>query len=152
MSGWSEAEFNAVMGRFHEMSPVLSVKPLPKAKGRIVIPKAMNKGEASYAAHLGLEKRIGEVIWYEYEAITLKLAADVRYTPDFLVLRVDGQLECHEVKGPKVFKRKDGSLIRHGAFVEEDARIKIEVAAAKFPFRFLMVWPGTNGEWDSREY
>jgi len=83
----------------------------------------MNATEAAYGLHLEAEKQAGNVAWYAFEAVTLKLADDCRYTPDFAVMLRDGSLECHEVKG----------------FWRDDARVKIRVAAAKFPFRFLAV-------------
>ena len=41
--------------------------------------------------------------------------------PDFAVLPADGVLEIHEVKG----------------FWQDDARVKIKVAASLYPFRFV---------------
>lgn len=86
-------------------------------------PGVMNKTEAAYDAHLRLLEGAGEILWRKYEALTLKLAPDTRYTPDFVVMDKDGFLECHEVKG----------------FWDDKARVKIKVAADKFPFRFIAV-------------
>jgi len=83
----------------------------------------MNRAEQAYELHLEAEKQAGNILWYAYAAITFKLAEDCRYTPDFAVMMIDSSLECHEVKG----------------FWRDDARVKIRVAAAKFPFRFLAV-------------
>lgn len=83
----------------------------------------MNKTEQAYADHLEWLRRMGEVQWFAFEAMTLKLADDTRYTPDFIVMAACGQLEAHEVKG----------------FWKDDARVKIKVAAEKFPFRFIAV-------------
>jgi len=85
--------------------------------------RGMNKTEAAYAARLELLRRDGEIIWWSYEAIKLRLADNTYYTPDFDVMRADGLLEIHEVKG----------------HWEDDARVKIKVAAEQFPFRFLAV-------------
>jgi hypothetical protein len=82
---------------------------------------AMNKTEAAYGQHLELLKRAGEIHWYGFEAVKLRLADNTFYTPDFAVIAKDGVLEMHEVKG----------------FWEDDARVKIKVAADKFPFRFV---------------
>ncbi len=76
---------------------------------------AMNKTEAAYAQKLELHKRAGEVLWYAFEGVTLKLADGCRYTPDFAVMLADGVIEMHEVKG----------------YWTEDARAKIKVAANK---------------------
>ncbi len=86
-------------------------------------PGVMNKTEAAYADHLEMQRLAGEVLWYAYESVTLKLADDCRYTPDFAVVRADMSLEMHEVKG----------------FWRDDARVKIKVAAEKFPFAFIAV-------------
>lgn len=85
----------------------------------------MNKMEAAYSLVLDGRRASGEIIDYWFEAVSLNLAPGLRcaYTPDFLVQRADGVLECHEVKG----------------FWEDDARVKIKVSADKFPFVFIAV-------------
>ncbi|MBA59656.1 MAG: hypothetical protein CMQ40_10875 [Gammaproteobacteria bacterium] len=84
----------------------------------------MNKTEARYSLLLEEEKRAGRIQWFAFEAVKLRLADRTFYTPDFLVMLEDGTLEFHEVKG----------------FWEEDARVKIKVAAETFPlFRFVAV-------------
>lgn len=83
-----------------------------------------NKLEQAYESHLEQLKQAGEIQWYKFEGITLKLANDTRFTPDFLVLLANGELECHECK----------SIWR------DDAKIKIRVAAELFPFRFVAVY------------
>src|ERR1700749_636830 len=85
------------------------------------IPGQMNKLEQAYGEHLTLEKIAGNVIEYWFEGVKFKLADNTFYTPDFLVQLSSGELEVHETKG----------------FWEEDARVKIKVAADKFPFRFV---------------
>lgn len=86
-------------------------------------PGAMNKTEARYAEQLRLRQLAGEIEWFAYEAWTFKLATDTRYTPDFVVMLAGGALECHEVKG----------------FWRDDAKVKIKIAAEKFPLQFLAV-------------
>ena len=108
---------------------------LPHAKGRIREQK-MNKTEARYAEHLERLKLAGEILWYQYEAVTLKLADDTRYTPDFMVLLANGELEAHEVKG----------------FWRDDARVKIKVAARLFPFRFIAVSMPKGGIWVTESF
>lgn len=122
-------------------------------------PGVMNKTEAEYAALLELRKRAGgDIEWYVFEAITFKLAADTRYTPDFIVMRHDGTLECHEVKGrktSKVTRLVNGVAVtvsKEIAYVTDDSKIKIKLAADKFPFRFVMVFPGKGGGWNATEY
>lgn len=81
----------------------------------------MNKTEARYADRLEQMKAAGEILWYDFDVITFRLAKKCTYTPDFLVMLSDGTLECHECKG----------------FWADDAKVKIKVAADKFPFRFV---------------
>lgn len=83
----------------------------------------MNKTEAAYAAHLALLKAAGEVAWFRFEGIKLRLADNTFYSPDFAVMAADGVLEMHEVKG----------------FWQDDARVKVKVAADQYPFRFLAI-------------
>lgn len=59
----------------------------------------MNKTEAAYALHLSKLILTDEICAFWFEAITLKLGHDTRYTPDFLVQMADGSLECHDTKG-----------------------------------------------------
>jgi hypothetical protein len=84
---------------------------------------AMNQTEARYGALLKLRLMAGEVAWYRFEGIKLRLADSTFYTPDFAVMLADGTMELHEVKG----------------FWEDDARVKIKVAAEMYPFRFVAV-------------
>lgn len=96
---------------------------------------AMNKTEAVYANYLEMLKQSGEVIWWEFEPMNLKLAEKCFYRVDFLVMTKTGQLEVHEVKG----------------FWTDDALVKIKTAAAKFPFRFISVRL-KKGELEVREF
>lgn len=86
-------------------------------------PGKMNKTESAYAQHLELLKKANEILWYEFEALKFKLADKTFYTPDFIVLNKDNVLEAHEVKG----------------FWRDDARVKIKVAANKFPVKFIAI-------------
>ena len=83
----------------------------------------MNKLETLYAQHLELRRRAGEIEWYAFDVLNLRLAPKCFYRPDFMVMRHDAEIEMHEVKG----------------HWEDDARVKVKVAADKFPFRFLAV-------------
>lgn len=90
--------------------------------------KVMNKTESRFAMLLEAEKRNGAVLQYEYEAVTLKLGHDLRYTPDFFVVRREGygepEVQFIEVKG---------------TFMRDDARAKLYAAATQFPhFRFTL--------------
>lgn len=116
-------------------------------------PGVMNKVESAYAAHLDLLKRTGQILDWKYESVTLKLAADLRWTPDFFVQLASGDCESHECKGrvkartnvPGKADRKDGP------YVESQSLNKAKVAASLFPFRVVIVWPGDGGSWSSKE-
>ena len=95
----------------------------------------LNKTEQSYQDHLELLMRAGEILWYKFEGLKLRLADNTFYTPDFFVMMASGQLEAHEVKG----------------FAMDDSVVKIKVAAEIFPFVFKMakVRPKKlGGGWD----
>lgn len=83
----------------------------------------MNKTEAAYAAHLEVQKSLGDILWYKFEGVKVRLADNTFYTPDFAVMTHDGSLEMHEVKG----------------HWQDDARVKIKVAADQYPFKFIAV-------------
>lgn len=94
--------------------------PRIQALGRLKA-GALNKTEAAYQAHLAARQVAGEIAWFRFEGVKLRLADNTFYTPDFAVMRADGALEMHEVKG----------------FWSDDARVKIKVAADAYPFRFI---------------
>ena len=107
----------------------MRIGPFRAAKG-VVRPRGMNKIETSYAAYLETLTKAGEILWYQFEPIKLKLAKGSYYKPDFLVVTKDGFLEIHEVKG----------------FWREAARVRIKVAAAIYPFNFLAI-QRDRGHW-----
>ena len=65
----------------------------------------------------------GDILWFRFEGVKLRLADNTFYSPDYAVMRASGQLEMHEVKG----------------FWTDDARVKIKVAADQYPFEFIAV-------------
>lgn len=105
------------------------------ARGRTRVPGSMNKTEAAYAASLEARKVAGEVAWYAYEGLKFRLADKTFYTPDFAVMLGDGTLQAHEVKG----------------FWEDDARVKIKVAASMFPIQFIAI-SHKRGQWSVEEF
>lgn len=107
----------------------IPAKPASFALGRMKSGK-MNKTEKHYADHLEALKMAGEVLWYEFEPMNLRLADKCFYSVDFLVMVKSGQLECHEVKG----------------YLTDDSLVKFKVAAEKFPFKFKMMQL-KKGEW-----
>ncbi len=77
----------------------------------------MNKLEKARAIILEAMKRAGKIRSWRYEKVTLKLADDCRYTPDFCVVENDGGITMEETKG----------------YWRDDAKVKIRVAATQFP-------------------
>ncbi|WP_048996105.1 hypothetical protein [Burkholderia multivorans] len=95
----------------------------------------MNKTEQRYAAHLEARKQAGEIVWYRFEGIKFRLADNTFFTVDFAVMLTDRSLEMHEVKG----------------FMQDDANVKLKVAADAYPFRFVLVRKAKGGAWDIKE-
>jgi hypothetical protein len=84
---------------------------------------AMNRTEAAYAAHLELLKASGDVLWWKFEGVKLRLAHNTFFTCDFMVLKKDGHVCMDEVKG----------------WMTDDAAVKIKVAASLYPFQFRII-------------
>lgn len=124
-------------------------RPLSAAtKARKAARGGMNDTEAAFAEHLS--KRVG---WFAaFEPETLLLARGVKYTPDFRIC-VDGVTTYYEVKGSKRTRpTKRYPLGNVVPIVTEAARIRIKLAAEKYPdCRFIMVWPN-RGEWMQKDY
>ena len=106
-------------------------------RARALLPdlfRGMNKTEARYAALLQADWLRGKIARWDFEPVTLRLADRTSYTPDFRVILPDGLEEYHEVKG----------------FWRDDARVKIKVAAALHPYRFVAV-KMVGGTWKREE-
>lgn len=99
----------------------------------------MNKTEGLYERILRDRQIAGEVLWYKFEGVKLRLADNTFYSPDFFVMLANGQLEAHEVKG----------------YWQDDARAKIKIAADMYPFRFIAVKvraKKNGGGWELEEF
>lgn len=108
------------------------------ARGRMKVGE-MNATEARYLAYLEQRKQAGEILWFKFEGVKLRLADNAFYTVDFFVMLADGTLEAHEVKGKW----------------EDDARLKIKVAQELYPFRFIAVKPvpaSRGGGWEVEDF
>ena len=95
----------------------------------------MNKTEKAYGELLFKLQLAGEILWYKFESMKFRLADNTWYTPDFIVMRDDGSLEVHEVKG-------------HWT---DDARVKIKVAADIYPMQFIAV-KKSRTDWDEEKF
>ena len=104
------------------------------ALGRLK-PGERNKTEAAYEQHLELLKRAGEVLWYQFEGIKLRLADNTFLTVDFSVMNKDCVLEMHDCKPGTIKKMADGREVLK-IFAMDDAKAKMKVAAEIYPFVF----------------
>lgn len=95
----------------------------------------MNKTESLYDQHLWEQRHLGLILWHKFEGIKLRLADNTFLTVDFAVLPKTGVLEMREVKG----------------HWQDDARVKIKVAAAIYPFKFVAVRKTKDG-WQQEEF
>lgn len=87
-----------------------------------------NKTEAAYGTELQRRFVAGEIAEWWWQPFSLRLcfmkgAVGDYYRPDFMVQLMDGSLQIHETKG----------------FMQDDARTKLKMAAAIYPFRFILV-------------
>lgn len=99
----------------------------------------MNRLESEYDSYLSGLLRSGEILWYRFEGIKLRLADNTFYTPDFIVMDSSGIIEIHETKG----------------FMMDDANVKIKVANEQFPFKFFLIKKQAKkngGGWCVKEY
>lgn len=111
----------------------------PRARVRRTKPTGeMNGLERAWSQDLDLRVLSGEIASYIYEGVKFRLADRTWYTPDFFVILADGTIEIHEAKG----------------FMEEDANVKIKVAAEMFPwFDWILIKKRTKkegGGWNIR--
>jgi hypothetical protein len=100
---------------------------------------AMTKLERLYGEKLDRMKAAGQVMWWAFNQVRLRIATGEKaawYKPDFFVQFADGHFEMHETKG---FERQRGLLA-------------LKVAAGQFPmFRFVLV-KRVKGEWTYEEF
>jgi hypothetical protein len=99
------------------------------AKARRVAGR-MNKTEAEYEKLFLSNKPHG------FEEITLRLGDDCRLTVDFWVIGDDDVLELHEVKG----------------FWRDDAKVKLRVAAEKYPWIRFKAFRKVKGQWQVEHF
>ncbi len=118
-----------------------------KAKGRTQ-PKrdgSMNRTEAAYAQVLESRRLAGEIASWQFQPVKLRLADRTFYEPDFMVILSDGTCQFHETKAG-VMNKGTGDV---SPLVEDDAMVKIKVAAEQHPFEFVMAFC-RKGEWHYR--
>jgi hypothetical protein len=99
----------------------------------------MNRTEEAYSKTLNDYLHAGQILWWKFEGLKFRLADNTFYTPDFVVMAPDGQIELHEVKG----------------FWIGDAKVKIKVASDQYPFRFVAIRAKPKkegGGWATEEF
>lgn len=114
---------NLITGKTAKLPGDWQKQPSAKGRTRHAVGK-MNKRELAYSVDLEVRHKIGDIQWWAFEPIRLRLADRTTYTPDFLVMLADGSMEFHEVKG----------------HMEDDAAVKFKVASEIYwMFRFVLV-------------
>jgi hypothetical protein len=105
--------------------------------------REMNKTEIAFARVLESMKITGQILWYAYEPIKIRLADKTYYTVDFLVVEATGRLVAYEVKA---YWKSAGR-----AGWTDDSRVKIKVAAEHFPIKFYAAIQHKD-HWDYEEF
>lgn len=103
----------------------LATAPLPD------LFRGMNKTETLRAQQLETMKRAGLIADWWYERWTFKLADDCRYTPDFIVQELSGEIRAEETKG----------------HWRDDARAKVKMFAELYPIPIRALVKSKTG-WD----
>lgn len=115
------------------------MKPQPRTIARAVkrVGKYDSQGEADHANRLDAAQRTGGVVWWAHKPFAFILSEHenkskrIRYTPDFLVLTGDLEMEVHEVKG----------------WWREAALVRVRLAAEKFwMFRWRIFYTDGHSE------
>lgn len=150
---WTADQVAAAERRIAEnMNAPLPVSPPQMREEKKKLPRAANKWECLFRDELELRRLAGEVSWYAFEPMRLKLAEytqngkerTIWYKPDFAALvrsegdcgqPCDSHLEYFEVKG----------------HWREAARVRIKMAASQYPFRFVAV-TREKCEWRYEEF
>lgn len=103
-----------------------------QALGRMKSGK-MNKTEREYSQYLDALMACGDVLWWKFDAVNLRLADNLHYRVDFLVMLANGSLEGHEVKGGHAF---------------DDSIVKLKMANELYPWPFYLVKKKKGGGWN----
>lgn len=100
----------------------LTFLPPPKKRLR-QSSRELNKTETAFGEYL---RRIcGQDVTIHSQAITVRLANGLRYTPDYVVV-AGPKVTVYEVKGP---------------YAREDSIVKLKVAASVYPWMdFMLAW------------
>lgn len=128
---FTEEDFKALQDRQAKSKSAAPKQSTSKAKLHALGRKKkgeMNATEAKFANYLRGLEMAGDILWWKHEGIKLQLADNTTLSVDFNVMYADGLLVMIDVKGAK-------------AIIEEDAKVKMKVAAEQFPFVFRYAFP-----------
>lgn len=107
----------------------------------------MNRTERFRAGELEAMRIAGHIVAWYYESVTLVLADNTRYTPDFVIIERVVVPDVSPPPAPYVSIVIDEVK----GFWRDDARVKIKVAARTYPlFRFRALKRRGNG-WSIEE-
>jgi|SRR6185437_9669339 len=126
---------NVLRGSHLSLDRRTAIPEIASVKARATLPDpfyGMNKTEKAYAQDLIARVLAHDLAAWRFEAVKLRLADATFYTPDFFELSLDGSIRFTEIKG----------------HWEDDARVKIKVAAELYPyftFRGLKRRPVSEG-------
>ena len=95
--------------------------------------KKMNKTEREFSKTLEKAKKEGQIERWHFEHVTLKLAPNTRYTPDFVAVLPNGRWHIFEIKG----------------HLEDDAAVKFKTACEKFPEISFQMIRRKKGAWET---
>jgi hypothetical protein len=140
---WSQEQLDEHMKKFHPGKDLEACHNAAKPPKRVTArAKKMNATESAWAAEL--TKR---GIQWRWEAITLEIANDCRYTPDFACTFQDHAAYYKAVE-VTFFEVKRQWKHKTRPHIEDDALVKLKVAAAQYSeFSFVLVWLRPDGSW-----
>lgn len=123
MTRWSESDLEEIPDeRIHDQTARSSEEESSRSEGEVVAtaqeaePAFRSKTERRWARLLSA---CDQVQWWGYEPMSRRIGPKRHYRPDFEVIRADGGIEYHEIKGGHVWDR---------------ALVKPSAAASIYPF------------------
>lgn len=136
--GWSEEQAKQILGDKYpdpepRRKPAKSKQKKQKRPRPTHRPGRMNKTEAKFAERL---TNNSQVLYWQFEPLTFRLAKRTNYTPDFMAVTQD-EIWIIEVKG---------------SYEREDARVKWKTAAEMYPMFRWFVARWIRSVWEVEEY
>lgn len=101
------------------------------SRKRRIKEKGMNKTEEEFSRILDRALEDGEILRWQFEEVSLKIAPSTRYIPDFVAIMPNGTWQVFEIKG----------------HLEDDAAVKFKAAAEKYPEISFHMLKKQMGKW-----